>query len=266
MPRQKSQLSGREHGEFPPLSKPASLYVVSTTIGHPDDISLRALRTLSKVSIVAAESPARIQKLLTRHGIRATITSYGPKNLAEKVLLLIDRLRKRQDVALVVDAGTPIIHDPGQLLIVAAYKNRLPVTVIPGPSAVTASVALSGYSGDRFMFAGQLPQANRAMLQCLNTFLNESYPTVFFVASRALPRMLRQIADFFGKRELTLAVDLTKAGELVLHGTAGSLIPRLPSLPHHSEITVVVGKRENRARTGGTEKAGQTTHRRCGDG
>lgn len=266
MHRQKSQLTAREHGEFSSSHKTGTLFLVSTPIGHPDDISLRALKVLGAVHIIAAESPPSIQKLLTRHSIQATITSYGPKNLAEKVLLLIDRLRKGQDVALVVEGGTPVIHDPGQLLIAAAHKNRLSVKVIPGPSAVTASIALSGYCGDRFVFAGELPQTDRSLLPFLKTFLDERRPVIFLTDPGALPKALNHMTNLFGTRELTLAVDLTKSGELVLRGTAAFLITKMTLMPHCAEITLVLEEKKGRSRVYGSKKAGRATRRHCGDG
>ena len=266
MRRQKSQLNAREHGEFSPSQNTGTLFLVSTPIGHPDDISLRALKILGAVHIIAAETPTSIQKLLTHHGIHATITSYGPKNLAEKVLLLTDRLRKGQDVALVVEGGTPAVHDPGQLLIAAAHRSRLPVRVIPGPSAVTASMALSGYCGDRFVFAGGLPQKDRSLLPFLRTFLNERRPVIFLADPGALPKALNHMANLFGVRELTLAVDLTKSGEIVLRGTAASLIPQLTLMSHHAEITLVLEEKKRRSRVYGAKKAGRATRRHYGDG
>ncbi len=266
MPQEKSQPKAREHGDFWPPRKSGALYVVSTPIGHPDDISLRALKTLGAVSIIAAESPAGIQNLLTRHGIHTTITSYGPRNLAEKVLLLIDRLLNGQGVALVVDGGTPVIHDPGQLLITAAHKNKLPVTIIPGPSAVTASMALSGYCGDRFVFAGELPKSDRSLLPFLMTFVNERHPVIFLADLRVLRKALNHIARLFGTRKLTLAADLTKASELVLWGTADSLMQRLPPLPRHAEVTLVLGEKEKRPRARKSAKTGRATCRRGGGG
>jgi len=266
MGRRKSQLNGREHGGFSSSPEPGTLYIVSTPIGHPDDLSLRALRTLSVVSIVAAENPAETQKLLAHHGIHAVVTSYGPGNLAEKVSLLIDRLRRGQDIALVVDGGTPVIHDPGQLLIAAVHNSRLPITILPGPSIITASMALSGYSGDRFVFAGKLPQADRLLRQFLKTFLNEPRPVIFLADPRTLPRTLSHIAKLFNERELTLAADLTKTGELVLRGTAGSLKQRLTSLPRRADVTLVLGEPERRPRARRSKKTGRTIRLRYDDG
>ena len=265
MRRLRSQLNGREHGGFPPSSKPGTLYVVSTPIGHPDDLSLRGLTILRTASLVAAEHPAVTQELLAHHHIHAIITSYGPGNLPEKISLLIDRLRRGQDVALVVDSGTPAVHDPGQLLITAAHRNRVPVRIIPGPSAVTASMALSGYSGDRFVFAGKLPGSTRSLRQFLQPFCHEAHPVIFLADRRQLSAALRQIADLFGRRELTLAVDLTKRGEGVLRGPACALIAQLESIPHPAEVTLIL-KEQTRAphNRGQTANKGAIRRRRGG--
>jgi len=119
-----------------------TLYVVSTPIGHPDDITLRALATLRDVTIIASEDPRVTQALLAHHGITATVTSYGPLNRHEKMLLLLHRLTQGQDIALVSDNGTPVIYDPGSLFVAAAHQAGIPVKVIPGPSTITAAAAI----------------------------------------------------------------------------------------------------------------------------
>jgi 16S rRNA (cytidine1402-2'-O)-methyltransferase len=118
---------------------PGTLYVVGTPIGHPDDITIRALATLRRVSVIASEDPRVTQALLARHGITATVTSYGPLNRHEKVRLLLHRLTQGQDIALVSDNGTPVIYDPGSLLVAAAHQAGIPVKVIPGSSAHSSS-------------------------------------------------------------------------------------------------------------------------------
>ncbi|HKP00600.1 MAG TPA: SAM-dependent methyltransferase, partial [Nitrospiraceae bacterium] len=118
-----------------------TLYVVSTPIGNPDDMTLRALATLRHVTVIASEDPRTTQALLAHHGITATVTSYGPSNLHEKMQLLLYRLMQGQDVALVSDNGTPVIYDPGSLLVAAAHRAGIPVKAVPGPSTITAAAA-----------------------------------------------------------------------------------------------------------------------------
>ena len=158
-----------------------TLYVVSTPIGHPDDITLRALATLRVVTVIAAEDPRVTQALLAHHGITATVTSYGPFNRHEKVLLLLHRLTQGQDVALVSDNGTPVINDPGSLFVAAAHQAGIPVKVIPGPSTITAAAAISGFSGDAIIFEGHLPSTSRRLAQYLSRLRKERRTLVFYV-------------------------------------------------------------------------------------
>jgi 16S rRNA (cytidine(1402)-2'-O)-methyltransferase len=172
-----------------------TLYIVSTPIGHPDDITLRALATLRRDIVVAAENPRSTQALLVHHGITATVTSYGPSNLHEKVQILLHRLLQGQDVALVSDNGTPVIYDPGSLFVAAAHQAGIPVKAIPGPSTITAAVAISGFSGDAIIFEGHLPVP-----------LTEEYDSVTAVATDPnfnayanLPRRWQQQVDQIGR-------------------------------------------------------------------
>jgi len=231
----------REHEGIQPAQPVGRLFLVGTPIGNPDDLSLRAIRTLRRVSLIAAEHPAVTQQLLGHHHIQATVTSYGPSGIAEKVAVLIDRLKGGQDIALVVDSGMPCLHDPGQLFVAAAHEARIPVTAIPGPSVVTASVALSGSAADQFLFAGTAPRASRSLRRFLGQFRHEPTPVVFLVGAPELSRTIRCIAEMFGARELTLVADLTKAGEVVLKGSPGSLLQQRVKVPRDAEITVVLG-------------------------
>ncbi len=145
-----------------------TLYVVSMPIGHPDDITLRALATLRHVTVVTSEDPRVTQALLAHHGITATITSYGPLNRDEKIRLLLHRLTQGQDVALVSDNGTPVIFDPGTRLVAAAHQAGIPVKAIPGPSTLTTAAAISGFSGDAIIFEGRLPSTSHRLGQYLS--------------------------------------------------------------------------------------------------
>ena len=162
---------------------PGTLYVVSTPIGHPDDITLRALATLRRVTVIASEDPRVTQALLAHHGITATVTSYGPLNRHEKMLLLLHRLMQGQNVALVSDNGTPVIYDPGSLFVAAAHQAGIPVKAIPGPSTMTAAAAISGFSGDAIIFEGHLPSTSRRLAQYLSQLRKERRTLVFYVDS-----------------------------------------------------------------------------------
>jgi 16S rRNA (cytidine1402-2'-O)-methyltransferase len=221
-----------------------TLYVVSTPIGHPDDITIRALATLRHVRIVASESPRVTQALLAYHKITATVTSYGPINLHEKIPLLLHRLRQGQDVALVSDNGTPVIYDPGSLLVVAAHKAGISVKAIPGPSTLTAATAISGFSGDAIIFVGHLPRTGRALTQHLSQLQHERSTLVFYLEPKILSRLLNVLAQVLPARQVTIAIDLTTSKETVLRGVPSTLRDQIGLVAKDSSVTVVIeGKR-----------------------
>lgn len=219
---------------------PGTLYVVSTPIGDPDDLTLRAIRTLKTVSIIASEDPSATQALLAHHRISGTVTSYGPRNLEEKVALLLNRLRKGHDVALVSDCGTPVIYDPGCRLIDAAHRAGIPVRSVPGPSALTAAIAISGCSGDALLFEGDVTHLGHNLKPLLAARQHERRTLVFFVASHALRAALIAIAKVFPTRRVTLAQDLTKSEEMILRGTPTMLLRNMRRLQKDADVTVVI--------------------------
>jgi len=217
-----------------------TLYVVSTPIGHPDDITLRALTILRRVSVVASEDPRVTQALLAHHGITATITSYGPLNRHEKMLLLLHRLTQGQDVALVSDNGTPIIYDPGSLFVAAAHRAGIPVKVIPGPSTMTAATAISGFSGDAIIFEGHLPSPSRRLTEYLSRLRKERRTLVFYVSPKALHRLLKILAQILPTRQIAIAMNLTTRKETLSRGRPDELLDRIGAVPKDSAVTVVI--------------------------
>jgi 16S rRNA (cytidine1402-2'-O)-methyltransferase len=180
------------------------------------------------------------QALLAHHGITSTVTSYGPFNRHEKMLLLLHRLMQGQDVALVSDHGTPVIYDPGSLLVAAAHRAGIPVKAIPGPSTITAAAAISGFSGDAIVFEGNLPSTNRPLAQYLSQLRNEQKTLVFYVAPRALLRLLKILAQILPTRQVAVAMDLTTCRETFSRGRPGELIDRIGPVPKDSAVTVVI--------------------------
>ena len=217
-----------------------TLYVVSTPIGHPDDITLRALATLRDVTIIASEDPRVTQALLAHHNITATVTSYGPFNRHEKMLLLVHRLTQGQDVALVSDNGTPVIYDPGNLFVAAAHQAGIPVKAIPGPSAITAAAAISGFSGDAIIFEGQLPSTSRRLRHYLSQLHKERRTLVLHVAPKALTGLLKILAQIFPARQIAIAMNLTTRKETLTRGTPDELLDRIGPVPKDSAVTVVI--------------------------
>lgn len=241
MARDGSQPNDRGENSRAPTSHPlGTLYVVSTPIGHPDDITLRALAILRRVSVIASEDPRVTQALLTHHGITATVTSYGPLNRHEKMLLLLHRLAQGQDIALVSDNGTPVIYDPGSLLVAAAHRAGIPVKAIPGPSTMTAATAISGFSGDAIIFEGHLPSTNRRLTKYLSQFRKERRALALYVNPRALIGLLKILTQILPARQIAIAMNLTTCRETLSRGRPGELLDRIGPVPNDSAVTVVI--------------------------
>jgi 16S rRNA (cytidine1402-2'-O)-methyltransferase len=250
MAPQKSQPRSHKPDASPAIRRGAgTLFIVGTPIGSPDDLTIRARAILRQVSIVAAETPLATQALLAHHGISARITSYGPGQYEEKISVLIEQLKAGRDVALVSDSGMPVIYDPGRLLIAAVHESGCPVTIIPGPSALTAAVAISGYSGDRIVFNGRLPQTGRLLDGFFASLKKETGTIVMFASPRALSPILKSLARVLPNRQVTLAVNMTREDEGLYQGCARSLLDVVRSIPRKSEVTVVLaGAQKNEIR------------------
>ena len=219
---------------------PGTLYVVSTPIGHPDDITLRALAILRRVTVIASEDPRVTQTLLAHHGITATVTSYGPLNRHEKMLLLLHQLTQGQNVALVSDNGTPVIYDPGSLFVAAAHQAGIPVKAIPGPSTMTAAAAISGFSGDAIIFEGHLPSSSHRLAQYLSRLHKERRTLVFFVDPKALIRLLKTLAQILPTRQTAIVMNLTTRKETLARGRPGELLDQIGPVAKDSAVTVVI--------------------------
>ena len=241
MTRDGSQPNDRGVGGRTTTSRPpGTLYVISTPIGHPDDITLRALATLRRVAVIASEDPRVTQALLDYHGITATVTSYGPLNRHEKMLVLLHRLTQGEDVALVSDNGTPVIYDPGSLLVAAAHQAGIPVKAIPGPSTMAAATAISGFSGDAIIFEGHLPSTSHRLAQYLSQLRKERRTLVFYVDPRALTGLLKILAQILPTRQIAIAINLTTCEETLSRGRPGELFDQIGPVPKDSAVTVVI--------------------------
>ncbi|MEK7725783.1 MAG: SAM-dependent methyltransferase [Nitrospirota bacterium] len=237
----------------PPAKKPVgSLFLVGVPIGHPDDITIRALSILSRVDVIATEDPIATQELLRHHNLSAVVTSYGPTRIKEKVAVLIDRLQQDMSVALVSDCGSPVISDPGSLLVAAAHKHTIPVCSIPGPSAVTTAIAASGFSAEAFHFYGEIPASTGPGKHWLAMVLTHAEPTIFFCQTKSCLAILETIAKAAPRRRVALACDLTFQNEILLKGTArhvSQLLKRIQT-PHAVTIVMEGRKRVTAAKTG----------------
>jgi 16S rRNA (cytidine1402-2'-O)-methyltransferase len=217
------------------------LYVVATPIGNLEDVTLRALRVLREVDLIAAEDTRHTRILLDRHGIRRPLTSYYDAVERERAPALVARLCDGASVALVSDAGTPGIADPGYHLVRGAIAAGIPVVPIPGPSAVAALVSVAGLPVDRFVFEGFLPARAGARAARLAAVASEPRAIVFLEAARRLGAFLAAAEQALGDREAVIGRELTKRHEELLRGTLGALRERVASLDLvRGEVTVLI--------------------------
>jgi 16S rRNA (cytidine1402-2'-O)-methyltransferase len=219
------------------------LYVVATPIGNLEDITLRAIRVLHEVDRIACEDTRQTHKLLDRHGISKPLVSYHEHNERERAEELLTEIEAGRSIALVSDAGTPLIADPGYRLVAEARARGITVSPIPGPSAVLAALSASGLPTDAFFFGGFLPakksQRRKALEEC------KSYPAtlVFYEAPHRILESLDDIAEVLGPRPTTIARELTKIHEEFLTGSPAALHEILAQRPSiKGEITLMIGK------------------------
>jgi 16S rRNA (cytidine1402-2'-O)-methyltransferase len=216
------------------------LYIVATPIGNLEDITLRALRVLKEVDLIAAEDTRHTRHLLDHHGIKTALTSYHEHNELRMAPLLVERLKRGESIALVTDAGTPAISDPGYRLVTAAIAGEILVTPIPGPSAVTAVLTASGLPTDRFVFEGFLPGGQKERRARLLALKDDRRTLVFYEAPHRLRESLADIRDILGEREVVLAREVTKVHEEFRRGSAGELLAKLENEKIRGEITLAV--------------------------
>jgi len=213
---------------------------VATPIGNLEDITLRALRILKEADIIAAEDTRQTLKLLNHFGIRNTLVSYYEHNKAEKGNYLISRLLEGKNVALVSDAGTPGISDPGEDLVRLAVSKGIPVTMVPGPAAVIAGIVLSGLPSGRFVFEGFLPVNKRVRRERLGSISRETRTMVFYEAPHKLIHTLKDLRDLLGNRRIVIARELTKKFEEVWRTTLDEAVARYENEPPKGEFVIVL--------------------------
>jgi 16S rRNA (cytidine1402-2'-O)-methyltransferase len=230
------------------------LYVVATPIGNLEDITLRALRVLREVKLIAAEDTRKTRRLLDTYDIKTPMTSYYEHNKMTKLDYILEKLKKG-DVALVSEAGMPGISDPGYELIVAATRENIRVVPVPGPSAVTTALAVSGLPTDRFVYIGFLPNKSAARRRLLASVAAEPGTIIALEAPHRLDAALEDVLDVLGDRRLSVGRELTKLHEEVWRGTVGGAIKYF--IRPRGEFTLVIeGKttQEKPQMTESTEK------------
>lgn len=225
-----------------------TLYIVAVPIGNPDDLTLRAQRVLRSVAVVAAEDTRHFATLARHHGIGARSLSYHDHNEEARTRELIGRLRAGEDVALVSDAGTPLVSDPGYRLVRAAIDEGLVVTSLPGPSAVTTALAASGLPPHPFRFIGFLPRTAAARRSALEALRGDDATLIAFEAPRRLANTLRDALVVLGDRPACLARNLTKPHERFQRGPLSGLLAELEAEGEvRGESTLLIGGAADRS-------------------
>lgn len=219
---------------------PGTLYLVATPIGNLEDITLRALRVLREADLIACEDTRQTRKLLDHYGIQKPAVSYHEHNEALRAPELAGKLESGATIALVSDAGTPLVSDPGYRLVARAIEKGFRVEPIPGPSAVLAALAGSGLPTDEFHFGGFLPPRSTQRKKTLARLKDESATLIFYEAPHRVLETLADIEEVLGDRPLVLARELTKIHEEFMRGTAAEL--RRARIQLKGEFTLLIGK------------------------
>jgi 16S rRNA (cytidine1402-2'-O)-methyltransferase len=216
------------------------LYVVSTPIGNLGDITLRALDVLKSVDVIAAEDTRHSGMLLKHFEIKKPLLSYHEHNEAMRAAQLVGRLAAGENVALITDAGTPALSDPGARLIRECIKHDLPFTIIPGPSSILAALVGSGFSSEKFCFRGFLPNKSGQRKRELLAAVNREETTIFFESPYRLTRTLAVCIEIMPDRQLCVARELTKKFEEFRRGIASELLAHYQAHPPKGEIVLMI--------------------------
>ena len=223
------------------MPTPGTLYVVATPLGNLGDLSARATEVLSKVAVVAAEDTRRTRGLLTHLDARPTLLSFHAHSAEHRLDSIVDILRSGRDVALVSDAGTPSVSDPGTDLVAEARAVGIAVVPIPGPSAVTTLLSAAGLPADRYLFLGFVPRKGRERTRLLTRAAAEEWSVVFFEAPPRVVALLEDLIPLAGAgRAVVIGRELTKLHEEIRAGTLGEMADYFRTVPARGELTVVL--------------------------
>jgi 16S rRNA (cytidine1402-2'-O)-methyltransferase len=227
-----------------PALKPATIYLVATPIGNLEDITLRALRTLKECDVVAAEDTRRTGQLLKHFGISKTLLSYFQFNEARRSEEVLERLRRGEKIALVTDAGSPAISDPGERVVRAAIAAGFRVEPVPGPSALVAALTASGLPTEEFHFIGFLPHKSGQRRKKLQSVENAPGTLVLYESPYRIEKLLNEVREVFPDRSVVLARELTKKFEEFLRGRPDELLEILKNRSLKGEFVVMLAPQQ----------------------
>jgi 16S rRNA (cytidine1402-2'-O)-methyltransferase len=216
------------------------VYIVSTPIGNMEDITLRALRVLRDVGLIAAESRVHTKKLCTYYHIKTPLTSYNSHNQHRKGRVLLEKVKSGVDIALVSDAGTPGLSDPGSRLVKEAIEAHITLVPVPGVSASLTALSVSGLPTDRFVFVGFLSRKQGRRRGELERLKNESRTMIFFESPHRLVKMLTDLHEILGDRDIVVAKEMTKLFEEVIRGSISEVLSLLIEEKIRGEYSIIV--------------------------
>ena len=227
------------------MSNTGQLFVVGTPIGNLEDVTLRAISTLQSVDIILAENTRNSKKLLDAHKIETKMISYHEHSNDKEIKKIIDLLLEGKDLALISDAGTPTISDPGYGLIRDCIKHDIVIVPIPGVSAITAAMSVSGLPSDSFTFVGFLPQ-KKGRLKKIELLKNIENTVILFESPYRLEKTLNQLLEHLGNRSVVVGRELTKLYEEVIRGNLTDVIKYFSKSKVKGEIVIMIGKDDDR--------------------
>lgn len=220
---------------------PPALYIIATPIGNMQDITLRALETLKQVSIVACEDTRVTHKLLSHYGIKASMVCYNDFSTERERERILERIHQGSSVALVSDAGTPLISDPGYKMVEKAQTMGITIVTLPGPSSVIAALTVAGLPTNRFLFEGFLPPKKAGRIAALLQLKSLQASLVFFESPRRLTETLTDMREALGNRNMAVIRELTKHYEEIRKGTIDEVLAHFTTTEAKGEIIIVVG-------------------------
>ena len=223
-----------------------TLYLVSTPIGNLEDITLRALRILKEVDLIAAEDTRQTRRLLTHYNIQTPLTSYFEGNQQAKCDKLIDRMKTGETIALVSDAGTPIISDPGYPLLRGCITSEIPIVPIPGVSAVITAASVSGLPLHNFTFEGFLSPKSGKRKHQLSVLTDEERTLIFFESPHRLCRFLEDVFEVMGERNIVVTRELTKKFEEIFRGNVSEALEKFRDTGPRGEFTILIAGRRKK--------------------
>ena len=216
------------------------LFLCATPIGNLEDITLRVLNTLKEVDLIAAEDTRNSIKLLNHFEIKTPMTSYHEYNKIDKAKYLVNEMLKGLNIALITDAGTPAISDPGEELVKLCYENGIEVTSLPGPAACITALTLSGLSTRRFCFEAFLPSEKKERKEILEHLKNETRTIILYEAPHRIKKTLQQLYEYLGNREVALCREITKKYETVMKNTLEGIINYYEKNEPKGEYVIVI--------------------------